>query len=243
MRDEDRSVRKPELLGRLKSFSAPLILLGVTGGIATGKSTVAAMLKEMGARTIDFDVLSRVVVKPGQPAYGDIVSFFGEQVLSADKNLDRKKLKEIVFQDQEKLRKLESFTLPRIWDEFLLQVEGYSREKDPFIIQVVVALLIETNMQSLFDHLLMVYVPEEVQLKRLIKRDGINEESARNLIHSQMSVEEKKRYCDLLVDNSGLPEQTRRQVEEIWRKLTQSLQDRDQDKGYIPALSARPLGP
>ncbi len=98
-RDEDRSVRRPELLMRLKSFSTALILLGVTGGIATGKSTVARMLEEMGARLIDFDVLSRVVVKPGKPAYQDIVSFFGKEVLLVDKTLDRKKLKEIIFQD------------------------------------------------------------------------------------------------------------------------------------------------
>jgi dephospho-CoA kinase len=237
MRDEDRSVRRPELLARLKSFSGPLMLLGVTGGIATGKSIVAGMLEEMGARTIDFDVLSREVVKPGKPAYQDILSFFGEQVLSADKNIDRKRLKEIVFQDREKLRKLESFTHPRIWDEFLLQVEGFSREKGTVIIQAVVPLLIETNMQSLFDHLLMVYVPEEVQLKRLIKRDGISEELAGNIIRSQMSVEGKKRCCDLMVDNSGSSEQTRHQVEEIWRKLTQNLQDRKKGKTNPPPLS------
>jgi dephospho-CoA kinase len=229
-RDEDRSVHRPELLMRLKSFSTALILLGVTGGIATGKSTVAGMLEEMGARLIDFDVLSRVVVKPGKPAYEDIVSFFGKGVLLADKTLDRKKLKEIVFQDMEKLRKLEGFTHPRIWDEFLLQIEGYAREKGPFIIQVVVSLLIETNMQSLFDHLLMVYVPEEVQLKRLIERDDISQGLARNIIRSQMPVAEKKGYCDLIVDNSGSLEQTHKQVEEIWRKLTQDLKDRNKIK-------------
>jgi dephospho-CoA kinase len=211
---------------RLKAFTTPLILLGVTGGIATGKSTVTGMLEEMGARLIDFDVLSRVVVRPGKPAYEEIVSFFGKEVLLADKTLDRKKLKEIIFQDLEKLRKLERFTHPRIWDEFLLQIEGYAREKEPFIIQVAVTLLIETNMQSLFDHLLMVYVPAEVQLKRLIERDDISQELAWNIIRSQMSVEEKKGYCDLIVDNSGSLEQTRQQVEEIWLKLTQNLKDR-----------------
>ncbi len=229
-RDEDRSIRRTELLSRLKSFSAPLILLGVTGGIAAGKSTVAGMLEATGARIIDFDVLSRVVMKPGQPAYQDIVSFFGKQVLAADKNLDRKKLREIVFQDVEKLRKLESFTHLRIWKEFLLQIEGYAQEKEPLIIEVVVSLLIETNMQSMFDHLLMVYVPEEVQLKRLIERDGSNEELARNIIRSQMSVEEKKGYCDLIVDNSGSLEHTREQVEKIWWKLNQSLKDRIKEK-------------
>jgi dephospho-CoA kinase len=215
---------------RLKAFTTPLILLGVTGGIATGKSTVTGMLEEMGARLIDFDVLSRVVVKPGKPAYEEIVSFFGKEVLLADKTLDRKKLKEIIFQDLERLRKLESFTHPRIWDEFLLQIEGYAREKEPFIIQVAVTLLIETNMQSLFDHLLMVYVPAEVQLKRLIERDNISQGLAGNIIRSQMSVEEKKGYCDLIVDNSGSLEQTRQQVEEIWRKLTQDLKDRNKRK-------------
>lgn len=215
---------------RLKAFTTPLILLGVTGGIATGKSTVAGMLEEMGARLIDFDVLSRMVVKPGSPAYEDIVSFFGKEVLLADKTLDRKKLKEIIFQDLEKLRKLERFTHPRIWDEFLLQIEGYAREKEPFILQVVVTLLIETNMQSLFDHLLMAYVPAEVQLKRLIERDNISQELAGNIIRSQMSVEEKKGFCDLIVDNSGSLEQTRKQVEEIWRKLTQNLKNRNKRK-------------
>jgi dephospho-CoA kinase len=215
---------------RLKAFTTPLILLGVTGGIATGKSTVTGMLEEMGARLIDFDVLSRVVVRPGKPAYEEIVSFFGKEVLLADKTLDRKKLKEIIFQDLEKLRKLERFTHPRIWDEFLLQIEGYAREKEPFILQVAVTLLIETNMQSLFDHLLMVYVPAEVQLKRLIERDNISQELAGNIIRSQMSVEEKKGYCDLIVDNSGSLEQTRQQVEEIWRKLTQNLKDLNKRK-------------
>lgn len=229
-RDEDRSVRRTELLSRLKSFSAPLILLGVTGGIAAGKSTVAGMLEAMGARIIDFDVLSRGVMKPGWPAYQDIVSFFGKQVLAADKTLDRKKLKEIVFQDMKKLRKLESFTHLRIWKEFLLQIEGYAQEKEPLIIEVVVSLLIETNMQSMFDHLLLVSVPEEVQLKRLIERDGSSEELARNIIRSQMSVEEKKGYCDLIVDNSGSLEHTREQVEKTWWKLNQSLKDRIKEK-------------
>ena len=227
-RAEDRSVRRPELLARIQSFSTTFLLLGVTGGIATGKSTVAAMLGEMGARTIDFDALARLVVEPGRPAYQDILSFFGKQVLTADKDLDRKKLKEIVFQDREKLRKLESFTHPRIWDEFLLQIDSYSRETKPFILQVVAALLIETNMQSLFDHLLMVYLPEEVQLKRLIKRDGIGKDLAGELVRSQMSVEEKKGYCDWVVDNSGPLEQTRQQVQDIWRILAQSLKVPDQ---------------
>jgi dephospho-CoA kinase len=168
---------------------------------------------------IDSDVLSREVVLPGKPAYRDIVSFFGEQVLSEDKTLDREKLKDIVFRDIEKRKKLESFTHPRILEAYFEQVERLSQRKEPLIIQFVVPLLIEVHWQSLFDHLLMVYAPEEVQLKRLMARDGISEELAMKIIRSQMPVEEKKGYCDLVVDNSGSLEGTRKQVKEVWKKL------------------------
>lgn len=202
------------------------LLLGVTGSIGTGKSTVAKMLEELGAPIIDSDVLSREVVVPGKPAYRDIVSFFGEQVLSNDKTLDREKLKEIVFRDIEKRKKLEGFTHPRILEAYFEQVEKLSQRKEPLTIQFVVPLLIEVHWQSLFDHLLMVYAPEEVQLKRLMARDSISEELAMKIIRSQMSVEEKKGYCDLVVDNSGSLENTRRQVEEVWKKLQEFLKER-----------------
>ncbi|MGA3083650.1 MAG: dephospho-CoA kinase [Thermodesulfobacteriota bacterium] len=200
--------------------------LGVTGSIATGKSTVARMLEEMGAPMIDFDVLSREVMEPGKPAYRDIVSYFGGQVLSEDKTLDREKLKEIVFRDKEKRTKLESFTHPRMFEAYLKQVEKLSQGEKPVIIQVVGPLIIEAHLQTLFDLLLMVYAPEEVQLKRLMERDGIIKELAMNIIRSQMSVEEKKGYCDLIVDNSGSLEETRRQVKVIWRKLQKIQKER-----------------
>jgi len=196
-----------------------LLLLGVTGSIATGKSTVARMLEEMGAPMIDSDILSREVMKPGKPAYQDIVSYFGKEVLLKNKTLNREKLKEIVFRDMEKRKKLESFTHPRILEAYFDQVERLSQKREPLIIQFVVPLLIEVHWQSLFDQLLMVYAPEEVQLKRLMERDKISRELAISIIRSQMSVEEKKGYCDLIVDNSGSLKETRRQVEAIWKKL------------------------
>ena len=202
------------------------LLLGVTGSIGTGKSTVAKMLEELGAPMIDSDVLSREVVEPGKPAYQDIVSFFGEQVLSEDKTLDREKLREIVFRNMEKRKKLESFTHPRILEAYFEQLEKLSQGKEPLIIQFVVPLLIEVHWQAMFDHLLMVYAPEEVQLKRLMARDGIGEELAMKIIRSQMSVEEKKGYCDLIVDNSGSIEDTLKQVKVIWQKLQQILKER-----------------
>ena len=202
------------------------LLLGVTGSIATGKTTVAGMLEELGARTIDFDVLSRVVVEPDKPAWQDIVAFFGEQILADDRSLDRTKLREIVFQDLEKKKKLESFQHPRIFEEFIKQVEQYAGEDPNVIIQAVVPLLIEVNMQSFFHNILMVYASEDEQKKRLVQRDGSSEEMAMNMIRSQLSVDEKKGYCDLVLDNSGSLEQTRIQVEKLWKKLRKIQQEK-----------------
>jgi dephospho-CoA kinase len=215
---EDRSVRQRRNPHRL--------LLGVTGSIGTGKSTVAKMLEELGAPMIDSDILSREVMKPGKPAYRDIVSYFGKEVLLKNKTLNREKLKEIVFRDMEKRKKLESFTHPRILEAYFDQVERFSQKKGPLIIQFVVPLLIEVHWQALFDQLLMVYAPEEVQLKRIMARDGITEEMAMKIIRSQMSAEEKKGYCDLVVDNSGTLKETRKQVEEIWKKLQEFPKER-----------------
>ncbi len=205
------------------------LLIGVTGSIATGKSTVAGMLEELGARTIDFDILSRIVVEPDKPAWQDIVAYFGEQILADDRTLDRNKLREIVFKDLEKKKKLESFQHPRIYEEFIKQVEQYASEDPDVIIQTVIPLLIEVNMQSFFHNLIMVYASEEKQKKRLMKRDGSSEEMAMNMIRSQLSAEEKKGYCDLVIDNSGSLKQTRRQVEELWHKLKKIQGERSED--------------
>jgi len=214
-----------ERIGALRNTGNAL-LLAVTGSIATGKTTVAKMLEELGAPAIDFDVLSRVVVEPDKPAWRDIVSFFGEQVLLEDRTVDREKLREIVFRDLEKKKKLESFIHPRIGEEFLELVQRYVNQNPNAIIQVVVPLLIETNMHPLFHNLLMVYAPEEEQKRRLIERDKMTEEMALNMIRSQLSAEEKKAYCDLLIDNSGSLEDTRGQVEALWTRLKQIQQER-----------------
>ncbi|MBC8458226.1 MAG: dephospho-CoA kinase, partial [Deltaproteobacteria bacterium] len=201
------------------------IVLGVTGSIATGKTIVAKMLEELGARTIDFDVLSRVVVEPGKPAWKDIVAYFGEQVLLEDKTLDRNKLREIVFRDFEKRKKLEDFQHPRIYEEFFKLVDQYAQEDPDVVMQGVVPLLIEVNLQPFFHNLLMVYAPEEIQIKRLIERDGMTKEMAINMVRSQLSVEEKKGYCDLIIDNSGSLDETRKQVGALWAQLKKIQQD------------------
>ena len=220
-----RSYENADFINMLRG-GANRILLGLTGSIATGKSTVAKMFEELGAKTIDFDVLSRVVVEPRKPAYNDIVAFFGKQVLNKDKTLNREKLREIVFRDLEKKRKLESFQHPRIGEEFVKLVGQYAGKDPNAIIQAVVPLLIEVNMHPLFHHVLMVYATEAEQKRRLIERDGISEEMAMNMINSQLSVDDKKGYCDLVIDNSGSLEETRKHVEAVWKKLKKIQQDR-----------------
>jgi dephospho-CoA kinase len=195
-------------------------LLGVTGGIATGKSTVADMLSELGSPMIEFDLLARIVQQPGKPAYEEIVDFFGQQVLQPDGELDRKKISEIVFQDSEKLRRLEEMTHPRIHEEYENQVERCIEENPRAIIQVVIPLLIEKNLQAMFDKLLLVYVPLHEQIKRLMKRDGISRERAESILSAQLSIEEKKKYADYIVDNSRTLDITRQQVVDLWEKLT-----------------------
>ena len=163
-------------------------------------------------------------IMESEDPWKDIVAFFGEQVLNKDQTLDRDKLREIVFKDLEKKKKLESFQHPRIGEEFIKLVKQYADEDPEAIIQVVVPLLIEVNMHPLFHNLLMVYATEEEQKKRLMERDGSTEEMAMNMIRSQLSVEEKKGFCDLVIDNSGSLDETRRQVEALWKKLKQIQQ-------------------
>lgn len=202
------------------------LLVGVTGGIASGKSTVARMLEELGATVIDFDALSRSVVEPGKPAWKEIVAYFGEQVLLEDKTLDRKKISEIVFRDPEKRKRLEGFTHPRIYEDFRRLVKEYTQKDPEVIIQVVVPLLIEANLQYLFHKLLLVYIPQEKQIERLMDRDKISREMAQNILTAQLPIDEKKGYADFIVDNSGSLEETKRQIGEVWQKLKKFQEER-----------------
>jgi dephospho-CoA kinase len=195
------------------------LLLGVTGGIASGKTVVAKMLEGLGAPLIDFDVLARQVAEPGKPAFTLIVDYFGKEVLQGDGTLDRKKLSKIVFQDTEKRNQLEGFTHPPIYEAFLKRVKAIT-EKDPeAIIQAVVPLLIEKNLQSIFDKVLVVYVPEEQQIERLVERDGISRKEAAHMLKAQLPINEKLAYADFVVNNQDSMEETRKQVEEVWREL------------------------
>jgi len=177
------------------------------------------MLSERGGVLVDFDAIARIVQQPGKPAFCDIVDFFGEQILKPDGELDRKKLSTIVFQDDEKRRQLEHFTHPRIFEEYERQIEGCLKDNPDAIIQVVIPLLIENNLQTMFDKIVLVYVSRIEQLKRLMKRDGISKQTAERILAAQLPIDEKRPYAHFVIDNSQTLEQTRHQVEALWERL------------------------
>jgi dephospho-CoA kinase len=195
--------------------------VGVTGGIASGKSAVARLLEELGARTIDFDLLARHVVEPDKPAWREIVEEFGEQVLEDDRTIDRAALGDIVFADPEKRRQLEAMTHPRIREQYAREVAAICAEDPGAVIVAVVPLLIENNLQGMFDHLVVVHVPETTQIERLMRRDRLTREGAVARLRAQMPIDDKVAYADSTIDNSGTLDATRQQVVELWERLQQ----------------------
>ncbi len=194
-------------------------VVGLTGSIASGKSTVAAMFKELGACIIDADQLAREVVLPGEPAWQDIRRRFGNDVLLEDGNINRPKLAEIIFSNDQAREELNRIVHPRVFD-LIRQRIGQAREQSCPLILVDVPLLYENKRQDMYEQVIVVYVPQEIQLERLMKRNGLTEEQAMLRIASQMRPEEKKELADFIIDNSGSPEETRAQVRRLYEKLT-----------------------
>jgi len=195
------------------------LLLGVTGGIATGKTTVVRMLEELGAPVIDFDLLAREVVEPGKPAWKDIVGYFGKGILLKDGRLDRDKLSGIVFQDAEKRKTLESFTHPRIYEASHRQVKKILEKAPNAVIQLDIPLLIEQNLQHMVHKVLVVYIPREKQIARLIERDGMSREEAVDRLRAQLPIDEKLGKADFVINNENTLEETKKQVEDLWQTL------------------------
>jgi len=197
------------------------LILGVTGGIASGKSTVSKMLERLGAPLVDTDLIARQVVMPGSPVFNAIVDFFGSRVIAPDGGLDRKKISDIVFNDTKKRKALEGITHPAILNESFRQAKNLAETGHSLVIQVAVPLLIESNMRDMFEKVLLVHIPPPMQIKRLAKRDGISEAAAANILKSQLPIDDKIPYSDFVIDNRGSLEQTRKEVENLWSNLKQ----------------------
>ena len=203
-----------------------LLVLGVTGGIASGKTTVANMLEELGAPIIDFDLLARQVVEPGQPAFKDIIAYFGDDVIDKNGTLDRKRISGIVFRDPAKRKILEGITHPRIFEVFVHQVREMA-EKDPHgIVQAVIPLLFEVNLTHLVHKVLMVYISPDKQIERLTRRDSISTEEANQILKAQMPIDQKAAEADFVIHNEGNVEETRKAVKALWQTLKEAQQEK-----------------
>ena len=200
-----------------------MLVVGLTGGIASGKSAVLSILEEMGARTIDLDEMSRVVVEPGEPAWLDIVRHFPEGVVKPNGTLDREALGRIVFSDPQSRKTLEAFIHPRILAEQDRILKEIEKTDSHAVVVIDAPLLIEFGLQEKMDAVVLVHIPRAMQLERLIRRDGLSRLEAEARLESQMPIDDKIPFADFVIDNSGDVEQTRRQAE----KLMETLKDRE----------------
>lgn len=197
------------------------MILGVTGNIASGKSSVCRELARRGAVVVDADQLARAVVEPGSPVLKELVSGFGEDILKSDGSLDRKYLGDLVFSDPAARRRLNAIIHPAIAALSTQRLQEL-RDAAPLVIYEA-PLLYEAGAETRVDKVLLVTIDPEVQLARLIERDGLDEKSARQRIAAQMPQEQKAARADYLVDNSAGREETIAQIERLWPLLVGEL--------------------
>ncbi|MFK9116415.1 dephospho-CoA kinase [Peribacillus castrilensis] len=189
-------------------------IIGITGGIASGKSTVSLYLQELGFTIVDADLASRAVVEPGEEAYHQVVKAFGEDILLTDGNIDRVKLGSIIFNDQEKRLLLNGIVHPAVRNWMRLKTEAALSSGEETVFMDI-PLLFESKLTFMVDKTLLVYVDEQVQLQRLMNRNGLSETEALARINSQMPLADKKALADAVIDNNGDINETKRQVKAI----------------------------
>lgn len=192
--------------------------IGLTGGIASGKSTVSKMLVHRGAILIDADQIAREVVEPGSPVLDQVAAHFGQAIITDDGRLDRKKLGSIIFHNEAERQALNHILHPPI-RKMMKDRMTYHEEHNPHrLIVVDVPLLYESGLERMFEEVVVVYVPVHIQIQRLMDRDGLSREEAQRRIEAQMSIEIKKEKADDIIDNQGSKEETERQVQQFWQR-------------------------
>ncbi len=208
-----------------------MVFAGLTGGIATGKSLVSAIFRSLGAFIIDADVIAREIVRPGLPAWKAITEAFGSEVLLPDGSINRSKLGSIVFKDYAKRSILNSIMHPAILKE-AARLKKKTGEEHPFAVVIFdAALLIESGAYEMVDIVILVYVNEELQINRLMNRDGLTREDAVERVSAQMPVAEKKNYADYIIDtSSSQKDDIEKQVRYVF-EILKSLSVRD--KGSV----------
>lgn len=195
-------------------------VIGLTGGIGSGKSTVARMFAALGARVVDADAVARDIVEPGQPALDDIVAAFGPGIIQADGRLDRKRLASIVFRDPTARSTLDAITHPRIRD--LLHAAVEARRAEPGLLVLDIPLLFESAPNPDLEAVVVVWVDQATQLRRLVERDGLSPSEATERLSAQMPLDKKRAMADAVIDNRGSEADTRRQVEIVYRRYIEA---------------------
>lgn len=196
-----------------------VLVIGLTGGVATGKSTVASYLQELGAIVLDADVYAREAVRPGEPALEEIRRAFGDEVILPDGSLDRARLARIVFSDERRRKELEAIVHPRVRSRMAAELADWRKRGTARVVVCDIPLLFETGIgREAFHRILVVFAPREVQKQRLMRRNGLSAEEAEMRIRAQIPTEEKVKQADDVVDNSGDLADTYRQVERIWKE-------------------------
>jgi dephospho-CoA kinase len=195
------------------------MIIGLTGGIASGKSTVSALLVNKGARLVDADVIAREVMLPGHEVLAAAAKQFGKEILFPDGTLNRAKLGEIVFQDPVALQTLNNLTHPAIRQEIKERMYSMEQEEPKRLIIVDIPLLFESGLETLFHEIVVVYVPREMQIARLMERNRLSLEEAEARLNAQMDIEQKRNKADYIIDNSGDLAYTEQQVAVFWDRL------------------------
>jgi dephospho-CoA kinase len=196
-----------------------MLNVGLTGGIASGKSTVARMLAEKGALLIDLDELAHALEEPEEPVWREIVRHFGEGILNPDRTIDRRKLGDVVFADREKLKLLDRLVHPAVFEEWRRRIGEIRKTRPDAVVLSAIPLLIEAGLEPMVDLVLLVYASPAEQVRRLMVRNGFSREEAERRLAAQMPIGEKISHAAIVIRNDGPEEETRRAVCGVWEKL------------------------
>jgi dephospho-CoA kinase len=205
-----------------------MITIGLTGGIASGKSLVAEIIRRLGAMVIDSDSIAREVVEPGTPGWQSVVAEFGQDILAPDGSIDRAKLGSIIFSDRERRITLNNILHPLIIQAIRERIAAIGRKHPAALVVADIPLLIECGLQQEFDAVIVVWSPVELQRKRLMERDGLSAAEAQQRIDAQMPLDEKQVHGTFVVENDSSEQQTEEQVKNIFLKI---------QKGFSKKLS------
>ena len=196
-----------------------MLKVGLTGGIASGKSTVSEAFARLGAKVLDADEVAREVVLPGKPAWTKLRHTFGSEFFHPDGRLNRGRLRRLVFADPEQRSRLNAIVHPEVMREIDFRFEQLTSSAEHAVVLVDVPLLLEVEAADRFDRVVVVYVNETVQLDRLMERDGLSAEEASQALSTQIPLRDKVKQADFVIDNSGTLEETQAQVEKVWQSL------------------------